>query len=522
MNNQKTVYKQFNYMITGLIALMGVCSFWIFSRFTVDDAFITWRYGKNLVDFGVWNYNPADVDMTQAYTNPIYAVLSIVPNYFKIDVVFFFKILSLLYFVIFIIYMVKKTGKIKSILLFLALPATMIHAFSGLETFLFVSLLSLLFISLYEYKFKSSIILTLILFLTRPESWLLAGLIPFYFLFKRLEIDFSNLKKSLSAVISRGNLDWRNFFISSLIFVLFLGSYFIFHKWHFGYALPNTFYVKTGSSFAGFHLLLHYLYIFGFILILFFSSKYKLFLLFSCLFGAEIISYIFSDLQMNYIDRFGFHIFAPIFFILLYVNMRLPNEKISKIFNFRIRSNYLINLVTILFVISFNTYSKDELIGISVYYPRAIDTHALLGKELNKLKNNEGINSFSFGDAGMTAYHSEMIALDNIGLGSSWVAKNKGVSQEIISLYKPDIVVTYNDNLNVYGQQELLKYAKNNNYMYLCQISWQPGYYLGLYTSKKYTSLEKICQSSLEKNEISNKYYLKKIITHSPWSYWHE
>lgn len=29
-------------------------SFWIFSRFTVDDAFISWRYGKNLFENGVW------------------------------------------------------------------------------------------------------------------------------------------------------------------------------------------------------------------------------------------------------------------------------------------------------------------------------------------------------------------------------------------------------------------------------------------------------------------------------------
>jgi hypothetical protein len=50
-------------------------SFWLFSRLTVDDAFILWRYCKNFVDAGVWNYNPAVFDMTQAYTSPIYAVL---------------------------------------------------------------------------------------------------------------------------------------------------------------------------------------------------------------------------------------------------------------------------------------------------------------------------------------------------------------------------------------------------------------------------------------------------------------
>lgn len=63
----------------------------MFSRFTVDDAFISWRYGKNIFDFGIWNYNPSNFDMTQAYTNPIFAFLSIIPNLFRLDIVLFLR-----------------------------------------------------------------------------------------------------------------------------------------------------------------------------------------------------------------------------------------------------------------------------------------------------------------------------------------------------------------------------------------------------------------------------------------------
>ena len=61
------------------------------------DAFITWRYGFNLVNHGIWNYNPSTFDPTQAYTNPIYALLSIIPALLGINVVLFFKIISLIF-----------------------------------------------------------------------------------------------------------------------------------------------------------------------------------------------------------------------------------------------------------------------------------------------------------------------------------------------------------------------------------------------------------------------------------------
>ena len=90
---------------------LAFISFYVFSRFTVDDAFITFRYGKNLIDFGIWNYNPSNIDMVQAYTNPIYAVLGIIPNLFNWDVVLFFKLFSILLLVLFSIWFIKKTKK---------------------------------------------------------------------------------------------------------------------------------------------------------------------------------------------------------------------------------------------------------------------------------------------------------------------------------------------------------------------------------------------------------------------------
>ena len=91
-----------------MIAIIGLISFWIFSRYTVDDAFITWRYGFNLIKFGHWNYNPSGFDETQSYTNPIFAALSIITAVLGFNVVFFFKIISLLITVIAVLSFSKK------------------------------------------------------------------------------------------------------------------------------------------------------------------------------------------------------------------------------------------------------------------------------------------------------------------------------------------------------------------------------------------------------------------------------
>ena len=90
--------KRSKFFLLALVWSLVLVDFWLFSRFTVDDAFITWRYGQNLAQHGVWNFNPTTFDPTQSYTNPIYALISIIPAVLGINVVLFFKLfLSLIH-----------------------------------------------------------------------------------------------------------------------------------------------------------------------------------------------------------------------------------------------------------------------------------------------------------------------------------------------------------------------------------------------------------------------------------------
>ena len=302
--------EQINYTLVLFLSVLVFISFWLFSRFTVDDAFISWRYGKNLVDFGIWNYNPAIFDMTQAYTNPIFAVLSIIPSYFQIDVVLFFKFFALLTLAIFSYwFVIKEKNSLIMTLVFFAIPATFIHAFSGLETFLFAALMASLLILLFQDKFYSSILVSIILFFTRPESWLLLILVPLYFLTINLEKN-SQGKDFLNILIGYRNwnqLNWKRCILAFLLLFVPLAFYFVFHKLHFGSSLPNTFYIKSGKILSIFSLIwLSFLALPLFILIP--LRKFRLFVFSFLMFGAMIISYSTSELQMNYNQRFTFHI----------------------------------------------------------------------------------------------------------------------------------------------------------------------------------------------------------------------
>ena len=52
--------------------------FWDPDSFTIgnDDAFITYRYGVNLVDHGIISFNPTDTPPVEGFSNPLFVLLS--------------------------------------------------------------------------------------------------------------------------------------------------------------------------------------------------------------------------------------------------------------------------------------------------------------------------------------------------------------------------------------------------------------------------------------------------------------
>jgi hypothetical protein len=520
------------YRITlAIFSFVTVASFWVFSRLTVDDAFISWRYGKNFFQTGIWGYNPTLFDLTQAYTNPIYAALSIIPNMFGWDVVLFFKLFSLATLIIFILWFARKTNNsLIMLFIFLCLPATMVHLFSGLETFLFVFVLSALMISLYEDKKCLSTFLTIALFVIRPESWLLVIIVPLYFFIEQPpsinRLEFKPIRQMLAEMkISLAS--------GSVVFCLVffpLAAYLVCNYLYFGNILPNTFYVKSGARFEYLSFLFFSFQLIP-LLLLIILGRFKLMICISMLFFAMIISYSTSTLVMDYFSRFAFHIFAPIYIFVVYLSANLKgkylfmseDEKFTR--KILIKKDVACKLFLMLFYFIFLMKSSVDMAAWVTHYPREVDSLAALGKSIAKISGREKIKSFSFGDAGMVAYHSGIPSLDNIGLGSSTVARN-GLNSSLLNRYGVDMVIFHavpsGIRLSEFNQQTLLEWATSNSFKKQCDVFTFDNYIYQVYTRKEIKEISDVCESSKLLNNISNGVYVKNTILNPPWQYWKE
>jgi arabinofuranosyltransferase len=160
----------------------------IFS-FTTDDAFITFRYSKNLVEGFGPNFN-RDFSRAEGYTGFLWMILMGIPFIFNVGPVIFSKILGIVFtlsiiavFFSFLKFANKnssisfpRTSGSVMVLFYLMLPETAIHAVSGMETALFT--LSLFLMTFLSYLAIIGVRKALIFFpfialitgLIRPES----------------------------------------------------------------------------------------------------------------------------------------------------------------------------------------------------------------------------------------------------------------------------------------------------------------------------------------------------------------
>jgi hypothetical protein len=155
-------------------------------QFGVDDSFITFRYARNLVDHGVWNWNLTG-EKEEAYTNFTYAILSIIPEALGLNSLLFMKLIGI-FLLIYLCIRLKsnlgwsaKLGVAYSFVIFN--PLFYMHAFSGLETLAFVVLIYEFIILLCNEKINLNkfLLVAILLPMTRPEGALFS-LIGFAYL----------------------------------------------------------------------------------------------------------------------------------------------------------------------------------------------------------------------------------------------------------------------------------------------------------------------------------------------------
>ena len=421
--------KKFNkkYIIGILIFIIFLIQSILYFQCVVDDSFITYRYGYNLVNYGYWNYNP-DNNFTEAYTSALYAFLSIIPPLINLDVLIFFKFISIIVFSLFLItiYLLRDCFETKNKYLALAIilfnPAFFIHLYAGLETCLFVLLIFQLFLFLYFNKYLNWTLINIFLLpFVRPEGTIFSIVAIIYLLYynsKRYNIKYLNIK-----ILS--------------IFVTWI-IYFIWRYLYFKMLLPNPFYVKVTSNdnniisniitnFKGGY---YYLII---ILMAFIFFRNKLFRIF-CVLSFLIFLFIYSPstLAMDFAARFKFQVFFPLILCFILIN--------------NVKKAYIIKYLSLFVIISvpifhFSYYLYDS---IKNNY-NLLFKYKEIGIGLNKFYDSNF--KFMIGEAGIIPYYSNLCVFDLSGLANSYIARN-GLTKEFLNKEKIDVVVEYSFNEN--------------------------------------------------------------------------
>ncbi|MDA8137909.1 MAG: hypothetical protein M0036_04575 [Desulfobacteraceae bacterium] len=235
--------KRLPLLLVFLIALMPIISF------TVDDAYINFRYSENLVAGHGLVYNPGE--RVEGYTNFLWVILLAPFSLLPIPIEAIAKTLGILFSMLTLVYVWKLSNRIGSLKKFAYLnqiaPIAIIlsitfdlYTSAGLETplFSFFVVLSVYLVFCEEQRgnyFLSSIFL-LLSALTRPEGVLIFCITCGYIVIRT----FSIQKKSI--LLNKNLLLWIS------IFVLPGLIYFVLRYLYFRQLLPNTFSAKTGSG----------------------------------------------------------------------------------------------------------------------------------------------------------------------------------------------------------------------------------------------------------------------------------
>jgi arabinofuranosyltransferase len=223
----------------------------IYSSF--DDAFITFRYSRNLAQGLGPVYNPGEA--VEGYTNFLWMLSLAIGNWLGLEIISFSYLLGILS-AFAVLHLTYRLGLIMGFsgwmslfpVLLLSLNASFArYSVSGMETLFFTALLVASYVTLLSNPMSKSNIFVSSLFLvltslTRPEGLLfLIILFIFHYYFIIKHIGKSRLVEagvSLPLILFLWLLPWVVFFLPYLVWKI----------WFYGDLLPNTFYVKVGLS----------------------------------------------------------------------------------------------------------------------------------------------------------------------------------------------------------------------------------------------------------------------------------
>jgi hypothetical protein len=406
-------------LILTLATLAALAFTLLFFSFTADDAFISFRYGKNLVLHHLWNWNPSG-PREDACTSALYAAIAVIPFFLHLPTVIFIKLVGLACLGV-LIYRLRTVSSSRfATLLGIAVlgfsPVLWIHLYSGLETPLYILLLVEMGIAVRNAAKTSPLwiyTLFLLLPLTRPEGFVFAC--AGVFLFWRARGQMSKHLGLFAAAVLLGLI------------------YFIARAHYFHHLLPNPFYVKVAheplrdllgelavnlAAFKG--------YLFALILIAVLARKpiTRTFALCSLL--LMILLFAPHEMAMNYADRFYVQLTLPILLIFLLI------EDVPRIARFA-------TVIAALFLLAF---SPTDLLKQLKYPANIARAHFDIGHRLAPFSSGHTLIA---GDVGGIPFYSNWFSYDFLGLATNDIAQH-GLSVSALQALHPDLIILYNEH----------------------------------------------------------------------------
>lgn len=511
-------------------------------RFTIDDAFITWRYGQTLVHHGMWTWDRW-APRVEAYTNPIYAFVSIIPALVGLSPELFFKGFSLLVAVAFTAWVVRQ-GHVSAwqrlviVALTIANPVFQFHLWSGLETPLYIATLAMSFgsLAIHGRLGRVGLAAVIVLALTRPEGIAFAGLaVGWQWLVRR---DRRSLVVGIGVV--------AGIFVYWTVRALWFGRFF-----------PNTFYVKStgGSTTEKLITLAYNLGVMALVLAAIVALAIALRpapagldrrptlrelwatapevvarwtpLVFAL--GAAAVAVVLnraSNLLMNYANRFEFQLVVPVLVVMLLtplgpeprraraaapvalaaavtvasmatVDSRavqglvlLAIAGLGSALVWSTRRVAAVTFVAIALTLSCALYSIGGISSLANYRPRLENSHHALAQIL---RDSPATNrTLVVGDAGIIPLVSGWHSIDQYGLANTWVTDDDFTEAKLAAA-DPSVVIInggaagqQSKRSGVPGTNTALQFALDpaNGFDYLGGVSFRSNYSLQVYVTE--------------------------------------
>lgn len=232
-------------ILLGIIFAALALHIWTFRGYTVDDAFITFCYARNVAEGQGPVYKSGE--RVEGYTNFLWMMLMAFAIKSGLDVLITAKILGAIFTMITLILVyristeVLRSGPLWSLLSIALLASSgsfTLWAVAGLETALFCMLVTAgMYRYLKDWNHGTIIPISGFLFglsyLARPEGALFFAV--------------SAVHRLIWIYRSKERLQKREI-IWALLFLIVFTSHFLWSLWYYGRPLPNTYYIKTSGG----------------------------------------------------------------------------------------------------------------------------------------------------------------------------------------------------------------------------------------------------------------------------------